>query len=53
MPIKRNWKAQFLLWLFGPVKVSRLQSFVANLSNPLIGGVGLFHLYSKYMKKGQ
>ncbi len=39
MPIKRNWKAAFLLWLVAPVKVARLQSSVANLANPLIGGV--------------
>jgi hypothetical protein len=38
MQIKRNWKARFLLWLVGAVKVTRLQSSVANLSNPLICG---------------
>jgi len=45
MQIKRNWKARFLLWLVAPVKVSGLQSSVANLSNPLICG--------RYMAKSQ
>ncbi len=38
MQIVPNWKAAFLLKLVGPVKVTRLQSFVAILSNPLIWG---------------
>ena len=38
MPIQANWKARFLLYLLGPVKVSGLQHSVAILSNRPIGG---------------
>jgi hypothetical protein len=38
MAINANWKARFLLKLVGAVKVSGLQSFVANLSNRVIAG---------------
>ena len=38
MPINTNWKARFLLRLFGPVKVSRLSPLRADLSNRVIGG---------------
>jgi hypothetical protein len=51
MPMNANWKARFLLCLVGPVKVSGLQSAVANLSNRVIGGpyqIGVSLTYAKF-----
>ncbi len=39
MEINENWQARFLLGSVEPVKVSRLQSLVANLANRVICGL--------------